>query len=853
MPASSRRRAPSVLVRLGVCALALSTLVLVVSPGAGASGSARSRTVTGRIAERALTGADTGARDVDEVMPAMEQYAAMKTAPARTVPGAAYRRAVAAAASLPVVGGSWSELTDVPYDADDPNYADPVFSNAGSGNGKAGGRVQALAVDGRIVYAGAADGGVWRSTDGGRTWKPMSDGLPTTSSGALAVDPRTHDVWYGTGEATTAFENYLGSGIFRSKDHGRTWKLIGRHALDGTLVSAISFDGAGHVYASTSRGVYRRRAGGRASAAWQLVLSPGRAKPYGFRLANDVQVRPRTHGREVVANLGWRDAPTDYNGFWVSHRSGIEGSWHRVRTRGDLRSNRIARASLAYSSDGRRLYAVVESWQNLTSSPSALEGIFESPSGNIAGPWVKRADWHVLANSGSAMKALGRSYPPGVQSWYDQFIGVDPHDRDHVYVGLEEVYESRDAGAHWRTIGPYWNFTLPCFTFGTCRNTTHPDQHAIAFRRGHVWVGNDGGVYSRSVRNHKEGGWANRNADLHALQYYYAGVAQTVAGDSYWGGLQDNGASFLGAGSSTMVSPFGGDGGDVIVDPADPDRAVVEYTDLDMALTTNGGRSNGTTSAFREISPSCFAFQYTPSPCDPNPRFIAPFEADPTAPNTHWVAGGQYVWDTNKGWTMHCGQASCDWTRIHDTGTNNSITALAVNGSTIYAGWCGGASLCNPGSFHSGIDTNVGGTWHRVAGPGLTYTGAHLPQRYVTSLAVDPADPAHVYAVYGAYSRRWIPGGGVGHVFESTDGGGTWTDITGNLPDAPGADLVLAGTELIVSMDVGVFEADVATPTAWSRLGTGLPHAAPNDLALAPDGTFVVAVTHGRGLWRTAP
>ncbi len=89
-------------------------------------------------------------------------------------------------------------------------------------------------------------------------------------------------------------------------------------------------------------------------------------------------------------------------------------------------------------------------------------------------------------------------------------------------------------------------------------------------------------------------------------------------------------------------------------------------------------------------------------------------------------------------------------------------------------------------------------------------------------------------------------------MFESTDGGATWTDISGNLPDAPGADLVLAGSRLIVSMDVGVFVADAADPTSWSRLGSGLPHAAANDLTLAPDGSFVVAVTHRRGLWRLA-
>ncbi len=782
----------------------------------------------------------------------MEQYAAMKTAPAETVPGAAFRRAMAAAAKLPVVGGAWAEVTNVPYDGDDPNYADPIFSNSGGGNGMAGGRVQALAVDGGTIYAGAADGGVWRSDDRGATWTPLTDDLPTTSSGALAVDRSTHDVWYGTGEASTAFENYLGSGIYVSSDRGDTWHRVGGRQLNGTLVSAIAFDGIGHVYASTSKGVYRRSTGGPLSDRWSRVLAPGTAGPYGMRFANDVQVRPGTGGREVVASLGWRSGPTDYAGFYRSTDFGKRGTWKRVTTQGRLSSNRIGRASLAYSADGSRLYALVESWQNLNSKPSALEGVFVSKGGDLRGPWAKKAGWRTLAASGSALEPYGTAYPPGVQAWYNQAIGVDPRDRRHVYVGLEEVFESRNAGDTWRAIGPYWNFTLPCFAGGpdTCPNTTHPDQHAVAIARGKVWVANDGGVYSRSTSDHKRGGWANHNATLHALQYYYAGVSQPPAGDAYWGGLQDNGVSFLGPGASTMVSPFGGDGGDVIVHPTNPDKAVVEYTDMDMALTTNGGVSDGSTSAWTEMTPSCFAFTYTPDPCDPNPRFIAPFRADPQAPNQHWVAGGEFVWETTNGWSTTCSDTACDWTQSWDTGAGNSITALAVDGGTIYAGWCGGASACNPGGFESGIDTNYGGTWHHVAGPGFTYTGAALPQRYITALTVDPNDDAHVFAVYGAYSRRWIPGGGVGHVFESTDGGDTWTDVSGNLPDAPGADLVIRGSTLILSMDVGVFVADVSTPDSWSRLGTGLPHAAVNDLALAPDGSFVVAVTHGRGLWK---
>ncbi len=216
--------------------------------------------------------------------------------------------------------------------------------------------------------------------------------------------------------------------------------------------------------------------------------------------------------------------------------------------------------------------------------------------------------------------------------------------------------------------------------------------------------------------------------------------------------------------------------------------------------------------------------------------------------NGHWVAGGRYVWDSTKGWGTHCSASACDWKIVHDTGEASSITALAVNGSTTYAGYCGNG--CNPSDvFYAGIDTNYGGTWHTVAGPGMHNGGDQLPQRVIANMVVDPADAGHVYAIYSGYSRRWIPGGGVGHVFESRDGGATWKDISGNLPDAPGDDLVMSGGKLVLSMDVGVFVTSEDAPGTWSRYGRALPHAVPNDLFTTPDGDIVTA-THGRGMWQ---
>lgn len=810
----------------------------------------------GKRAERALEDAEGAAEFRDELSRSSVEYAASRIAPGVEVPAGAYTAARRTAASLPLASGTWSEITNKPYDSDDPTYRDPVFSNSGGGAGLVSGRMTALAVQrGGTVWAGAADGGVWKSSNGGATWTATFDAQPSLSVGAIAIDPANDSVWVGTGENNTAFENYRGAGVFRSTNGG-SWTLVGDAALDGTTIGKLAFDGNGSVFAATSRGLFRHSTSD-LGAPWTKIFDAATfgyaAIPYGLSLVNDVAVRPGTNGQYIVANMAWRNG-TAYDGFYVSTDGG--STFARVKAGGAINDGDLGRSSFAYSADGAKLYAVVESPFQINhftqQGGTVLQGVYVSNTGDAAGPWNKIAESHKLANSGSALPSCcSKGYMPGVQAWYNQFIGVDPADSEHVYLGLEEVYETTNGGSSWTTIGPYWNFGLPCSANGldSCPKTTHPDQHAVAFANGTVYVGNDGGVWSRATSNHEVAGWNDLNATLRTLQYYYAGSGKVRGGDAIWGGLQDNGESLILPGAAKMGSPFGGDGGDTLVDPNDGDRAVVEYVDLDMALTTTGGRSDGSTSAWIEISPSCFAFTYTPNPCDPNARFIAPFRADNTNID-HWVAGGQYVWDNqSKGWGTRCGAAACDWKIVYNTGAGNSTTAIAVSGATTYIGWCGPTG-CNPAQsstagagFRRGLATNYGGTWHAL-------DASSLPNRYVNAIAVDPANAAHVYAVFGGFSRRWIPTAGTGHVFESKDAGITWTDISGSLPDAPADDLVISAGKLYLATDVGVFSASAATPTAWSRLGTGLPNAIVNDLSLSPDASYLIAASHGRGIWK---
>jgi hypothetical protein len=362
---------------------------------------------------------------------------------------------------------------------------------------------------------------------------------------------------------------------------------------------------------------------------------------------------------------------------------------------------------------------------------------------------------------------------------------------------------------------------------------------------GKIVIGNDGGVYSRPLSDTQQyGDWTDLNATLRDWQFYDARAGQFSDGSTgIVGGLQDNGTAVDSTVSSQSAEPAGGDGFYVIMDPNNANNWVGEYTDGAEYSTTDGGHTFN-----YYVSPTCAGqatVGITPRPdCDPNARFVTPLVQDQQNANV-WLTGGQYVWVTTKGWSTSCTDTACDWTQAYNLGTGNAVTALssANSGKIVYAAWVSGGG--NPGpSFNRGIATNYGGTWHQVSMAGL-------PDRYIAGVTADPSNPAHAYAIFNGYSRRFVPGGGVGHVFETWNGGQAWTDISGNLPDIPSDALVISHHSLALATDDGVFTAPEGQGggTTWSRLGAGLPNVVVDDLTVGPNG-YIYAATHGRGVWR---
>jgi len=822
------------------------------------------------------------------------QIAQARSAPYGSVAPGEYSEALADLRGLPGTPNPWFEVTDQPYDADDPNYRDPNFSNSGGGWGNVAGRVTGLAAGRGHVWAGGANGGVFRKELNSRhsDWEPISDRILAESTGDLVYDEGADTLWYATGEANTGATTYTGAGVYRLR-HARSGSFtdadrVGGDELESRGINQLKFDGNGLVYAATTRGLWRHSTDpARHREPWQLVLMPNPAsdsditKPYD-NIVNDVLIPPAAHGRTVLANAAWRSGAA-YNGYYLSTTGGGPGSFARTPLAG-LDDADVGNAEFAVARDGSRFYLVQESPAGLAAAASALKGVFTAT--DVRGPWTLVADSTKLENSGSAI-GVAQEYPVGVQAWYNNFIDVDPGDPRHFYVGLEEVYETEDGGATWKTVGPYWNFGFDCFDpakpDGGCPATTHPDQHSIAFAGDTVLVGDDGGVYSRPLapaRSAEDAAghatdWRNHNAGLHTLQYYSVGTGKDPnhRGFAVAGGLQDNGGSLLRAGARKQVSPFGGDGGDIIVNPRNGCQILDEYVFLALWLTKNCGVSDGSTSAIFDITVP-----------DVNARFTAPFRVVRGSRNIgdgsseRWVAGGNSFWRHDYGFSYTAAQAEADadngWKAQHKldaTGLRLIVGMDAVadpaapadpTKDTYIASWCG-QSNCNSAGFTRGVVTNWGGTWTE-----LDMTG--LPNRFPNNVIFDPADRTNstVYLVFNGFNRRFIegPGAGVKHVYRgklSRTGSAVavaWTDLSVGFPDVPATDVVVVGNKLVVSTDLGVLVADRrATPSTvkWRRVGpppgstrVSLPLTAAFDLHVSNDG-FLYAATHGRGIWRT--
>lgn len=378
------------------------------------------------------------------------------------------------------------------------------------------------------------------------------------------------------------------------------------------------------------------------------------------------------------------------------------------------------------------------------------------------------------------------------QSGYDMALSVDPANADRVWIGGINVWRSTNGGTSWTPLSD-WFFTgaMPY---------THADIHSLDVYNGQLWCGSDGGVFRSAVAG---GDWTDLSAGLRITQYYRFGSSELVP-DRMMAGAQDNGMNLIDGG--TWAHVYGADGMEGAVDPFDPDILYGEYQYGGISRSDDGGQN------FFNIN----------SELNEESGWVAPFVLDQQQEGVI-IAGFQNLWrseDRGDNWEQ--------WTDVNTTRTVRAIAIAPGNSNVVY--------YANNNWMLRTL--NNGGTWEAAS------TG--LPDNAITSIAVDDNDAQHVFVALSGYTDG-------NKVFESTDAGNTWQNISGNLPNVPANTIVYmpeSNDGIYVGNDIGVFYKD-ADLGNWQPFSTGLPKVIVTELEVNQAAGKLRCSTFGRGLWET--
>jgi photosystem II stability/assembly factor-like uncharacterized protein len=654
-----------------------------------------------------------------------------------------------------------------------------------------------------VFYIGVNNGGVWKTTDFGRTWVSLFDAEPTGSVGDVAVAPSDPNIVYvASGEGIQRPDLSVGDGIYRSDDAGKTWKHLG--LAEGQQMGGLAIDPhdpnrvfvavLGHPYGpNPERGVFRTTDGGQ---HWEKVL-------YKDENTGAVQVTIDPVNPQVVYADLWagRQGPWE-NGSWNGPNSGLFKStdggttWHQLTQGLPSTAQGLGRIGFCVApSDPTRLYATVDAGAN--------GGIYRSDDAGES--WKK-------LNSDSRFWGRGDDFAE---------VKADPKNKDIVYTADVVVWRSTDGGMSWNAYkgapggDDYHRIWI---------NPDHPDILLIACDQGAIVTVNGGKTFSS---------WFNQPT----AQFYHVSTDNAFPYNVY-GGQQESG--------SVGIASRGNDGeitfrewhpvgveeyGYIAADPLDPN---IIY----------GGkitRYDKRTGQVQNIAPEVIrSGKY---------RFLrtAPVLFSPTDPHTLYFAGnvlfktvnGGHSWDiispdlSRATWNIPASVGIYNTESLKKMPRRGVIYTVApspVDGATIWAG-------TDDGLIH--VTHDGGKTWSNVTPPEIT------DWQKVSLIDAGHFDAHTAYAaVNGIRTDDMHP-----HIYKTHDGGKTWTAITNGLPDGPinvvredphHRGLLLAGSEqcVYVSFDDGGH---------WESLRLNMPATSIRDLVFKD--ADVVVGTHGRSFW----
>ena len=659
-----------------------------------------------------------------------------------------------------------------------------------------------------VYYFGAVAGGVWKTTNGGASWTPITDRQGIFSIGAITIDPSNPDVLYvGTGEPCLRNDISEGDGVYKSTDGGRNWANIGlrdsRH-IAGILVDpedskTVFVAAVGHAFGpNDERGVFRSRDGGQ---TWKKILYVDDKTG-----ATDLVMDP--HNPKILFAAMYEVRRTAYSMISGGPGSGLYKStdggdtWQHIEGHG-LPGGILGRIGVAVSgADSNRVYAIIEAKEN---------ALYRSDDGG--------QNWQMVNNE-----------PIWVRPWYGNHVFADPKNRDVVYILDLGAMRSGDGGHKFS------NMPVP-----------HSDDH-------HLWIdpenpqrmieADDGGA---SISQDGGATWSPENNQPTA-QFYHVATDKDF-NYTIFGSQQDSGSVAIRSRSDSgsisdrdWHSVGGGESGFNWPDPRD--SAIVYGGDHNGHFT----RYDGHTGEVQDIAPWFGARAHPPAELKHRFQWTAPMLISPHDPGVLYI-GGEVLFKSTTGgqsWTI----ISPDLTRNDKSKQQSSPTPLTPDNSsseyydTIFAI---SESPLQKGLIWVGSDDGLvhltrdgGKSWSKITPP-------KLPEWACVNII--EASPYSVGTAYLAadlhFSDNRRP-----MIFKTVDYGKTWKEITHGIPandyvhsihsDPERKGLLYAGTEtgIFVSFDDG---------ENWQSLQLNLPHTPVFDTGI--HGNDLIAATHGRAFW----
>ena len=662
--------------------------------------------------------------------------------------------------------------------------------------GLTSGRVNAVAVspaNSSLVVIGSSTGGIWRSTDRGDSFAPVSDDQVDLEVGSIAFSKSSPSIAYaGMGDTKGG---YLGSGVLKSTDEGKTWARVSNNSLPSPgSIAKLEIDpaNANRLYVAQ----YSRVAAGKVTSSGIYVSIDGGVNwNRGLTGApRDVVIDPGD-SRVVYAGLSRidKDADPPY-GLYRSTDSG--SSWANLFT------------AAQYDLTKRRDFRVAVSPAN----PRVIYAYF----GGFVGANLD-ARLRVSTDAGATWTDRSLDAVDTANLGYNTYLAVDPRDALTLYVGSRDLFKSTDGGQSWTNLTRNFYNIGAGFQYAPGGSATHTDQHALAFSPSdpnEYYVANDGGV-SKTTDNGET--FRSLNATLTLTQFIGISLHPNNPAISY-GGTQDNGTQQRSS-DATWHEVSTGDGGHAVINPLDPSVVFMTYVRGDVFRFVNDGQTLDLQVSYNGTFGESFE--------SPRIGFYPPFVGNGVDATLYFGTWRLFI-STNLGNSWFAPSGFLDLTKGNTDAGRDVLSAIAVarsNANVIYTGSAQGRAMRS---------TNGGQSWTDVTGG--------LPDRSITSITVDSSNPSAAYLTVSGFNT--------GHVFRTSNMGASWTDVSGSLPDVPASALLVDATDsntIYLGTDIGVFRS-TTRGNDWRSFNRGMPPVVVHDFSANASGIIQVA-TYGRGAY----